>query len=633
MSWLYTIVVAGLLFSSNPEPAQNIYKHNAEPVRATQASAQDVTEKIEEVHPLNPNGRVSVSNVNGSIEVEAWDRNEVRLEATKIANSKETLADVDIRIDARPDSFSVETDYNNVNWGDRGNNRNRRLQVQFRMWVPRTARLDEVETVNGSVTVKDFVNFTKISAVNGNVTASNLRGAANLSTVNGEVVADFDRLESGSRISLSTVNGRVSLVIPSDTNATIKADSLNGEIRNDFGLPVRKGQYIGRDLYGRVGTGGVDIKLNSVNGALSINRKSDGKSPNPATNLLPQKGADDDDWDDTDISSAVDARKVDREVARAVRESNRANAQALRDAKKAIVKVKPELEKLKLEKLPELEKMKIDIDGKMLEKSIKDSIKLGGDLGLMTLAAWPAGPPMIEKTRKSFSVKGIPTVNIQAKGSSVRVRGWDKSEVQYVVTEVSGRRGRSPVSVTDSQRDSAVTVKVENPNNDLPGGRFFDDRGSVRVEIFVPRKSNLSITTDGELRLDGVSGEIELNGEDEAINIRDVGGKLRLTAADSHVRVIGFKGEFAADVADTEVYLEGDFSCLSAKATEGIFVLTVPESTNATLSANTEIEAEGLNLHKEDEGTWRLGSGGASYNFDLTEGKLVLRNAAEINTY
>jgi len=35
---------------------------------------------------------------------------------------------------------------------------------------------------------------------------------------------------------LSTVNGRVNLAIPSDANATINADTLNGNITNDLGL-------------------------------------------------------------------------------------------------------------------------------------------------------------------------------------------------------------------------------------------------------------------------------------------------------------------------------------------------------------------------------------------------------------
>src|SRR6476469_1749912 len=191
MSWLYSIVFAGLLFSSNGGNNVNTNTNMAVQEPPAAVSVQDETEKFEQTYPLSANGRVSVSNVNGSIVVEAWDRNEVHLEATKTADSKEALADVEIKVDAKPDSISVEADYDT--WkrnGDRNWKNNRKLEVQFRLQVPRTAVLNEIETVNGSVTLGNFVNTTKVSAVNGNVTATNLRGAANLSTVNGEVVAD-----------------------------------------------------------------------------------------------------------------------------------------------------------------------------------------------------------------------------------------------------------------------------------------------------------------------------------------------------------------------------------------------------------------------------------------------------------
>ena len=104
MSWLYTIVFAGMMLSHSIEPTHvytNSARMDSEPV--VQRSQQNETERIEKSFPLNANGRVSISNVNGSINVIAWERNEVKLLAVKTADSKESLANVDIKIDARPD--------------------------------------------------------------------------------------------------------------------------------------------------------------------------------------------------------------------------------------------------------------------------------------------------------------------------------------------------------------------------------------------------------------------------------------------------------------------------------------------------------------------------------------------------
>ena len=71
MSWLYSVVFAGLLFSSSDSPIVATSIDKTQQVAAPTAVAKDETEIFEQSYPLNPNGRVSVSNVNGSIVVEA----------------------------------------------------------------------------------------------------------------------------------------------------------------------------------------------------------------------------------------------------------------------------------------------------------------------------------------------------------------------------------------------------------------------------------------------------------------------------------------------------------------------------------------------------------------------------------
>ena len=121
MNWLYSLVFASLLFGSDAPTAVNTQQNAVAPVAATQTVVGDEVEKFEQSYPLSKNGNVSVSNVNGSITVEAWDRDEVKLEATKIADSKETLADVEIKVTSTADSFCVEADYKGWKWnGQRG---------------------------------------------------------------------------------------------------------------------------------------------------------------------------------------------------------------------------------------------------------------------------------------------------------------------------------------------------------------------------------------------------------------------------------------------------------------------------------------------------------------------------------
>lgn len=635
MSWLYSIVIAGLMLSGDGI-LTNGKQHSSIDTNVQQTVKLDETERFEQIYPLNPNGRVSVANVNGSITIEAWDNPQVRLEAVKVSDSRESLSEVEIKVEAQENSFSVKAEYEN------GRNRNgdknwkvyKKLEVEFRLMVPRTAILDEIETVNGSATVSNFTNYTKISAVNGNVKATNLRGTANLETVNGTVEADFERLEAGSKISLNTVNGRVNLTIPSDSNATIKADTVNGVIKNDFGLPVRKGEYVGKDLYGRIGSGEVQIKLSSVNGGLSIARKNDGKNPSQPTNLLNEKNkSDDEDWDDDAFNAPqINSEKMNKDIAKAVKDSQKAVknsqkeiAEAMKDVEAEMKNIAPILEKEVADSMKDLKVLdseEVKLAMKQAQLAQKDALERLAEIRFTSAA------PSIEKKSEIFTVKGTPNVTIDAKDCGVAVRGWDKPEVQYVVKKFSrGSRNQSNTESKAIQNDSEIKITVANRRITPQQEDYYEgDSTRVRVEVYVPKKSNLKIIADGEIRLENVSGEIDLDGDDEAINVRDVDGKMRLTAADARVRIIGFSGELDAKTDDGDVYLEGDFSKLSARAIDGTYTLTLPETANAIFNSNTEVESEGLNLVKDNEKTWRTGKGGNNYNFQFSDGRLIVRN-------
>jgi len=48
---------------------------------------------------------------------------------------------------------------------------------------------------------------------------------------------------------------------------------VHGKITNDFGWTINEGQYVGRNLSGQVGSGGLPIRLSNVNGSIAIKRE------------------------------------------------------------------------------------------------------------------------------------------------------------------------------------------------------------------------------------------------------------------------------------------------------------------------------------------------------------------------
>ncbi len=256
-----------------------------------------LTEEFHQTYALTPDGRIELDNINGAVHISSWDRNEVKVDAVKYADTKERLDEAKIEIDSGKDYLSIRTKYRDRdqtwNWGSHHNP----AGVEYTLTVPRTARLDEIKLINGSLDINGVSGEVHASCINGRLEAHNLAGRASLSTINGRLEARFDQL-SGSRVELNSVNGPLELTIPSDSKAELEASTVSGDIDNDFGLRVNHHRFVGHDLRGELGNGGSDIKLENVNGRIEIRHAQDGRALSPVKDLSGRDKDKDDDDDD-----------------------------------------------------------------------------------------------------------------------------------------------------------------------------------------------------------------------------------------------------------------------------------------------------------------------------------------------
>src|SRR5258708_18932762 len=70
-----------------------------------------VTEEFHQVYTISPEGRIELENINGSVHITSWDRNEVKVDAIKRAWTKERLDEARIEIDSHSSSLSIRTEY------------------------------------------------------------------------------------------------------------------------------------------------------------------------------------------------------------------------------------------------------------------------------------------------------------------------------------------------------------------------------------------------------------------------------------------------------------------------------------------------------------------------------------------
>ncbi len=192
-------------------------------------AANEAREEFHQTYPLDKQGKVRVENVNGDVRIVTWDREEIKVEAIKRAKKQEHLDEVKIEVDAKADHIRIKTKYPD---SKARRDKNNSVSVDYVLTLPKQSRLDRINTVNGNVEIEMASGDVEASSVNGNVTANGLAGQVELSTVNGSVKATFAELKKS--VSLKSVNGSVTVSLPTEANAKVSANTLNGGISSDL---------------------------------------------------------------------------------------------------------------------------------------------------------------------------------------------------------------------------------------------------------------------------------------------------------------------------------------------------------------------------------------------------------------
>lgn len=226
-----------------------------------------VTETITKSFPLAADGTVHLDNVNGDIDITAWDKAEVSLVAEKRAKTDDDLHKVSIEIDSAPAKLSIHTKYEKTGWFHSNVN----ASVRYKLMVPAGAQLHKIDSVNSDITVTGVRGRVDLDTVNGRITATGLAADAQLESVNGSLTAEFASLDGVQNVKLDSVNGRATVALPKGAGARIDADSVNGGVNID--QLVKLGKVHRHSLSGQIGGGGPDISLETVNGSISIKEK------------------------------------------------------------------------------------------------------------------------------------------------------------------------------------------------------------------------------------------------------------------------------------------------------------------------------------------------------------------------
>lgn len=212
--------------------------------------------------PLRADGSFELSNVNGTVRIEGWDREEVEVRAIKTTPERETVLDqVAIEIEATPGAVSVSTRYPQ----DEGVE----VAVDYVIHVPRHVRLNRVNNVNGTLRVMSSDSIGDLHTVNGNIEVYEGSGNVHAHTTNGNVYLELKHPADSRGVSADTTNGSVLLAIPADLPAELEARCMNGNFSSELPMVLKSAEQP-RVVHGRLGSGGAPIHLGTVNGTIRV---------------------------------------------------------------------------------------------------------------------------------------------------------------------------------------------------------------------------------------------------------------------------------------------------------------------------------------------------------------------------
>jgi hypothetical protein len=221
-----------------------------------------ISKEFNQSYPLQPGGSFELQNVNGTVDVQGWDRNVVEVHAVKTAKQKESdLERVTIEVEARPDAISIATRY--------PQNEGVEVAVEYTVRVPHGARVEHIGTVNGTLRISGIENVEDVHTVNGNIEMFEAGGSVHAHTTNGNVHLELARLQDKTGAIAETTNGSLVLAVPSDLQAEVEARCLNGNFSSEIPITLESTQKP-REVRGKLGHGGAPIHLRTVNGGIRV---------------------------------------------------------------------------------------------------------------------------------------------------------------------------------------------------------------------------------------------------------------------------------------------------------------------------------------------------------------------------
>lgn len=256
---------------------------------------EDIQKTLTFSQPSGPK-EIRVDNIFGYIKVDGYSGNELKLSVHKTVKARnqeryeKALEEVSLDITEEDNvielyvngPFRCKEDGRSIHWKK---DPRYRVHYDFELKVPYESRIMLKTVTEGDITVSRIQGDFDVQNVNGKIMMEAMGGSGAAHTVNGVVKVVFTQ-NPDSDCSFKTINGDLDIYFKADLSADFRLKTFNGDILSDFPvtyLPFepgtgehKDGKYVFKSsrYFGvRTGKGGPQVKLDTFNGDILINKK------------------------------------------------------------------------------------------------------------------------------------------------------------------------------------------------------------------------------------------------------------------------------------------------------------------------------------------------------------------------
>ena len=180
----------------------------------------------------------------------------------------------------------------------------------------------------------------------------------------------------------------------------------------------------------------------------------------------------------------------------------------------------------------------------------------------------------IVREEKQFKVSGTPTVRLTTFDGSIEIQGWDKAHVAVEIEKRgASRKALDDLEVKTAQNGDLIELEVKRPRAESFQGIGLHRSATARLIVSVPRQANIHARSgDGSIRVERVTGKLELRTGDGSIRATNVAGELSLDTNDGSVTVEHAEGTLFVDTGDGSVNVTGKLAAVKLHTGDGSVV-------------------------------------------------------------